>query len=71
MIEGLRGVNGAAFDQLYMQNQVQAHQKALAMLQGYSTSGDVVPLRQHAAATAPVVEQHLQRAREMATQPQR
>jgi putative membrane protein len=70
MIEGLRTAQGAAFDQLYLQGQVQAHQQTLAALQDYARSGDVPSLRQHASTVAGPVEQHLARARQLATQPQ-
>lgn len=70
IITGLQSAEAGAFDQVYMQAQVQAHQQTLAALQAYAQSGDVPSLRQHATATAPIVEQHLNQARQMATQPQ-
>jgi putative membrane protein len=44
---------------------VAGHEKALALLQGYSVGGDVVPLKEFASATAPVVQQHLDKARSL------
>jgi putative membrane protein len=70
MMEGLRAAQGAAFDQLYMQGQVQAHQQTLAALQAYARGGDAPSLRQHAETTSGPVERHLERARELATRPQ-
>ncbi|QPQ54123.1 DUF4142 domain-containing protein [Allosphingosinicella flava] len=64
-LEALRGASGAEFDRLYLQQQVPAHEKALAMLQGYAASGDVPSLKQHASATTGPVEKHLARAREL------
>ncbi|WP_158702948.1 DUF4142 domain-containing protein [Allosphingosinicella vermicomposti] len=66
-MEALRATaSGADFDRVYMQQQVQAHEKALGMLQGYGASGDVPALKDHASKTAPVVEKHMTRARELA-----
>lgn len=58
-LEALRAASGAEFDVHYKQQQVAAHQKALAMLQGYSANGDVPSLKAFAGETAPVVEAHL------------
>jgi putative membrane protein len=57
-LEALRAASGAAFDTLYKQQQVAAHQKALAALQGYAASGDVPSLKAFAGETAKVVEAH-------------
>lgn len=64
-LEALRAASGAEFDRLYLQQQVPAHEKALAMLQGYAASGDVPSLKQHASMTTGPVEKHLARAREL------
>lgn len=58
-LEALRATSGAAFDTLYKQQQVAAHQKALAALQGYAENGDVPSLKTFAGDTAKVVEGHL------------
>lgn len=58
-LEALRNASGAAFDTLYKQQQVAAHQKALAALQGYAATGDVPSLKAFAGETAKVVEAHL------------
>ncbi|WP_066659760.1 MULTISPECIES: DUF4142 domain-containing protein [unclassified Sphingomonas] len=58
-LDALRAATGAEFDALYTQQQVAAHQKALAMLQSYAANGDVAPLKAFAGETAPVVEAHL------------
>lgn len=57
-LEALRGASGEQFDALYKQQQVMAHQKALAALQGYAANGDVPSLKSFASDTAPVVEAH-------------
>ncbi len=62
-IDALKAASGAEFDRLYLSQQVPAHEKALALLQGYSAGGDVVPLKEFASQVAPVVQQHLEEAR--------
>lgn len=68
MIDALRNASGADFDRLYLSQQVPAHEQALAMLRGYAEGTGPEQLRQHASTTAPTVEQHLTRARELAQQ---
>ena len=50
---------------MYAQQQVNAHQTALALLQAQAQSGTVAQLRDFAAETATAVEGHLERAREL------
>lgn len=57
---------GANFDRTYMQQQVMAHEQALALHQNYARNGDMQPLRQVATSVAPVVETHLREARTLA-----
>jgi putative membrane protein len=66
-IQALRSANGAAFDQAWLDQQVQAHEKALTLVTGYAQSGDVPSLRQHAGSVAGPIQQHLTRARELQT----
>jgi putative membrane protein len=56
---------GDSFDATYKQQQVAAHQQALSMLQGYAGGGQSQPLKSFAAKTAPVVEGHLEKARQL------
>lgn len=58
-LEALRAASGEAFDTLYKQQQVAAHQMALTGLQGYANGGDVPSLKIFANETAPIVEGHL------------
>jgi len=53
------------FDKAYMENQVDAHQAALDVMQRYAQDGDVPAIKTFAAATAPVVQQHLDMARKV------
>lgn len=60
-----KAANGKAFDTLYAQVQVPSHENALALLRGYAERGDTPALKAFAAATAPVVEKHLDAARKL------
>jgi len=51
------------FDRKYMESQVDAHQAALNVLQRYAQDGDVAQIKTFAAATAPKVQQHYDRAK--------
>jgi putative membrane protein len=53
---------GAALDAAYKQLQIQSHTEALNLQTNYANGGDVPALRQVAASTAPIVQQHLQQA---------
>ena len=65
-LDALVKARGPAFDTLYAQLQVPAHENALAMLQGYAARGDQPALKAFASKTAPVVEKHLEQARGLA-----
>jgi putative membrane protein len=51
---------GSAFDTLYLQQQMTAHQKAWALHSGYATDGTDPALKQVATSAVPIIEQHLQ-----------
>jgi putative membrane protein len=68
-VQALRSANGAQFDQAWLQQQVAAHEKALALVQGYAERGDVASLKQHATTVAGPIQRHLERARQLQTQP--
>jgi putative membrane protein len=53
------------FDKAYMDNQVDAHQNALDLLQRYAQDGDVPAIKAFAAATAPVVQGHYDHAKRL------
>ena len=57
---------GANFDQTYLDQQRTAHEKTLALLDGYSSGGDSQPLKDWAGKTKPVVQQHLDKAKQIA-----
>ena len=49
----------ASFDDVYLQQQLQAHQNAWALHKGYATDGTDASLKQVASTTVPVVERHI------------
>lgn len=51
---------GDNFDTLYKQQQLAAHEQALALLQGQASNGTAASLKAFAAKTAPVVQKHLE-----------
>ena len=65
MMRELQAANGAAFDRVYMRQQVTAHEMALALHSNYARDGDAPALRSVAAAATPIVTQHLARARQL------
>ena len=64
-LAALRTATGAEFDAAYKQQQVAAHQQALATLQGYAANGEAASLKTFAADTAKVVEGHLKEIQAM------
>jgi putative membrane protein len=63
-LDQLRGA-GDNFDAMYAQQQLHAHEAALALLQAQAQSGTVEQLKTFASETTPVVEDHLERARQL------
>jgi putative membrane protein len=62
MMATLSTQEGEAFDNAYRIAQVTAHEKTLATLKAYGTSGDVPGLKAFATETTPVVAAHLNMA---------
>lgn len=56
---------GAAFDRLYLQQQIPAYQMARKINAGFARSGDNPVLRQNAEAAIPVIDRHLVEARQL------
>lgn len=53
------------FDDLYLQQQAQAHQTAWSLHKGYATDGTDTSLKQVASTAVPVIERHLGHAKQM------
>ena len=70
MLDQLRASGtGYTFDQLFQQQQIQAHQQGIALMQNYSTGGDVPALRTLAAGAIPVMQRHLATAQSLQLMP--
>jgi len=65
MIGQLMSASPASIDRVYLQQQVPAHQQALAINTGYSRSGDVPQLRSAATGAVPHIQQHLTNAQQL------
>ena len=65
MVDDLQSAHGRAFDKIYIDQQVQAHQQALQLMQGYAQNGAPGPVRDAAAKTAPLVQHHLDKAKDL------
>ena len=59
MLNDLGGAPKKDFDKAYAHSQVVAHRQALMVMQDYAMHGDNADLKQLAAATAPLVQHHL------------
>jgi putative membrane protein len=56
----LKGLKGADFDTAYVDGQIDAHQDALSLMQGYAKDGEVASLKTAAGDIAPAVSKHLE-----------
>ena len=65
MLDQLKGA-GANFDRTYLDQQRMAHEKTVALLDGYASGGDSQPLKEWAGKARPVVQQHLDKAKQIA-----
>jgi putative membrane protein len=59
LIDNLRQASAQDFDTVYRNQQVAAHEEALALHRTYAENGDNQALRAAATAMVPIVEQHL------------
>lgn len=65
MYEQLRAQRGRAFDALYVQMQVQAHEEAVTLFTSYSSNGSDPALRAFATETLPTLREHLAEAQQL------
>lgn len=56
---------GPGFDRIFLQQQLAAHQQALALQTGYAASGDVPALRAGASAAVPVIRGHIEQVQQL------
>jgi putative membrane protein len=66
LMQTLSAASGDEFDAAYAQAQVQAHQIALALMTGYAENGDNEDLQAQAQKAAPIIQEHLEGAQELA-----
>ena len=64
-LSSLQSLRGGDFDREYGRQQMLAHTSALAMMRSYADKGSDPNLRRLAATAAPIVERHLQAARQL------
>ena len=64
-LSGLQSLRGDEFDREYARQQMLAHTSALTTIRSYAEKGSDPNLRRLAASSAPVIEQHLQAARQL------
>ncbi len=60
MLDELRAASGKDFDRRFIDQQTNAHQKTLLLLQNYAAGGDSQPLKDFAANGVKVVQGHLE-----------
>lgn len=65
MLEQLRAADGQAFDMLYVQMQVAAHQEAVNMFTAFSQNGDDQSMRRFATQNLPTLRSHLRSAQRL------
>ncbi len=65
LLGALQGRRGPDFDKTYVRHQVLGHQQALVVEQGYADGGQVAAVREAARAAVPVIQQHLDAARQL------
>jgi putative membrane protein len=59
MLQQLATAAPEAFDQLYLEQQVVAHERAIALFTAYATSGDNETIRTYAEMMVPALQAHL------------
>ncbi|XSG82214.1 MAG: DUF4142 domain-containing protein [Methyloligella sp. ZOD6] len=68
MIEELNDADPSEFDEEYAEQQVDAHQAAADIFEEYSEDGDKGALKDFAAKTLPVIQGHLEEAKQLEEQ---
>ena len=66
LLQQLQGAQqGAEFDRVFAQQQLQSHQAAVELFRAYAQSGDDARLKQWASQTLPSLEEHLREAQQL------
>jgi putative membrane protein len=66
-LDKLKGLSGTRFDKEYVQIQIDAHQKAVALFESYAAAGDNDDLKKWAGDTVPALKEHLKEAQDLRT----
>jgi putative membrane protein len=64
-LDKLNGLSGAQFDKIYMQMQVDAHEKAVALFEAYAAAGENDELKDWAEDTVSDLRDHLKEAKDI------
>lgn len=67
LADRLRGLSGEAFDRAYMQNMVKDHDKAVSNFEKEAKTGRDRDIRSFADSQLPVLRDHLEQARDLAS----
>ena len=65
LLDNLRSASAETFDQVYLDQQIAAHNEAITLHRGFSDNADAPQLAEHARTVLPKIEMHLRRAEEM------
>jgi putative membrane protein len=65
MLEALTEAKPEAFDNLYIEQQIKAHEDAADLFDKYAERGENQALKQFAANTLPTIKRHLEEARKL------
>lgn len=68
MLDALKSAPSDQFDATYLQQQMPAHQQALALMQNYAEAGDTPALQDAAKTVVAIVQKHIARLDELAKQ---
>ncbi|MBD8064429.1 DUF4142 domain-containing protein [Devosia sp. PTR5] len=66
MLDQVSRAEGDAFDAAYVAAQVQAHDEAVALFEGFANTGENSALKQFAETTLPTLQQHREHIRTLA-----
>ena len=65
LLDNLRSASAETFNQVYLDQQVAAHNEAITLHRGFSDNADAPQLAEHARTVLPKIEAHLRRAEEI------
>jgi putative membrane protein len=68
LLGAIQSLRGAEFDKAYAKQQVLAHTQALVVTQSYASGGADAAVRQAAQTAVPMIQQHLEMAKQMKAQ---